>query len=133
MAVEFGSEYDVARTRKMNAEAEMAELELAKVHGALVVAEHVVDAWNDVLGSFKAKLMSVPTKLAPIVSAEDDPAICQKIVEDVINETLEELSSYTPSIDPTKANTSVVEAVEEEKPKAKRGRPKKSTAKKVLK
>jgi hypothetical protein len=129
--VEFGSDYDIARTRKMNAEAEMSELELAKVHGALVVADHVVDAWNDVLGSFKAKLMSVPSKLAPIVSAEDDPALCQKIVEDVINETLEELSSYTPEIDPTKANVS--EIVEEEKPKAKRGRPKKTTAKKVLK
>lgn len=133
MAVEFGSEYDIARTRKMNAEAEMAELELAKVHGALVIADHVVDAWNDVLGAFKAKLMSVPSKLAPIVSAEDDPALCQKIAEDIINETLEELSSYSPSIDPTKANVSELEPEKEEKPKSKAGRPKKGTAKKVLK
>ena len=36
--VKLGSSYDEARTRKVNAEAEIAELELAKIKGVLVVA-----------------------------------------------------------------------------------------------
>jgi phage terminase Nu1 subunit (DNA packaging protein) len=68
--VKVGSSYDEARTRKVNAEAEIAELELARVHGTLVLAADVVQAWEDVLGALKGKLLSIPTKAAPVVSAE---------------------------------------------------------------
>lgn len=101
--VKLGSSYDEARTRKVNAEAEIAELELAKVRGELVIAEDVVKAWDDVLSALKGKLLSIPTKAAPVVSAEPDAGSCQKILEDLINEALEELSNYEPEIDPTTA------------------------------
>lgn len=99
--VKIGSSYDEARTRKVNAEAEIAELELAKVHGTLVVAEDVVKAWEDVLGALKGKLLSIPTKAAPVVSAETEAGMCQNILEDLLNEALEELSNYDPSVNPT--------------------------------
>ena len=104
--VKLGSSYDEARTRKVNAEAEIAELELAKVRGELVKADDVVQAWDDVLSALKGKLLSIPTKAAPVVSAEPEAGSCQKILEDLINETLEELSNYEPRIDPTTANAS---------------------------
>ena len=104
--VKLGSSYDEARTRKVNAEAEIAELELAKVRGELVIAEDVVKAWDDVLAALKGKLMSIPTKAAPVVSAEPEAGSCQKILEDLINEALEELSNYEPKIDPTAATPS---------------------------
>ena len=99
--VSLGSPYDEARTRKVNAEAEIAELELARVHGTLVIAVDVVQAWEEVLGALKGKLLSIPTKAAPVVSAEPDAAQCQHILEDLMNEALEELSNYEPSIDPS--------------------------------
>ena len=99
--VKIGSSYDEARTRKVNAEAEIAELELAKVHGTLVIAEDVVKAWEDVLGALKGKLTSIPTKAAPVVSAETEAGMCQSILEDLLNEALEELSNYDPSINAT--------------------------------
>jgi hypothetical protein len=99
--VKIGSSYDEARTRKVNAEAEIAELELATVHGTLVVAEDVVKAWEEVLGALKGKLLSIPTKAAPIVSAENEAGICQDILEDLMNEALEELSNYDPSVNAT--------------------------------
>jgi hypothetical protein len=99
--VKIGSSYDEARTRKVNAEAEIAELELATVHGTLVVAEDVVKAWEEVLGALKGKLLSIPTKAAPIVSAESEAGICQDILEDLMNEALEELSNYDPSVNAT--------------------------------
>jgi hypothetical protein len=130
--VKLGSSYDEARTRKVNAEAEIAELELAQVHGRLVVAEDVVSAWTDVLGAVKARLMSVASKAAPVVSSETNPGMCQQIIEDLVREALEELSGYEPQISPT---TATVERPEEgdggaqAAPKAKRrrvGRPKKT-------
>jgi len=99
--VKIGSSYDEARTRKVNAEAEIAELELATVHGTLVVAEDVVKTWEEVLGALKGKLLSIPTKAAPIVSAETEAGICQDILEDLMNEALEELSNYDPSVNAT--------------------------------
>jgi phage terminase Nu1 subunit (DNA packaging protein) len=99
--VKIGSSYDEARTRKVNAEAEIAELELATVHGTLVVAEDVVKAWEEVLGALKGKLMSIPTKAAPVVSAESEAGMCQDILEDLMNEALEELSNYDPSVNAT--------------------------------
>ena len=105
-----GPTYEEARTRKVAAEAEIAELELKKVNGELVTAEDVVSAWNDVLAALKAKLLAVPVKGAPVVAAEINAAACQQIMEDLINEALEELSNYDPRIDPTKAT---VESFEE--------------------
>lgn len=104
--VAVGTPFDRARTRKIAAEAEIAELELAKVRGQLVVAEDVIKAWDDVLAALKGKLLSVPTKAAPVVSAEPEAGSCQKILEDLINEALEELSNYEPRIDPTTATPS---------------------------
>jgi hypothetical protein len=133
--VKIGSSYDEARTRKVNAEAEIAELELATVHGTLVVAEDVVKAWEEVLGALKGKLLSIPTKAAPIVSAESEAGICQDILEDLMNEALEELSNYDPSVNATETK-GTEEAPEDgnknTKPatKTKRksvGRPKKTT------
>ena len=130
--VKLGSSYDEARTRKVNAEAQIAEIELQKVRGELVPAEDVVNAWNDVLGALKSKLLSIPTKGAPILSTESKAGVCQKILEDLINEALEELSNYEPSTDPTKTTGITPEdgdgdAKAATPPKRKRvGRPKKT-------
>ena len=102
--VGIGTPYDEARTRKVNAEAEIAELELAKIRGELVVAEDVVKAWEDVLGALKAKLMAIPTKGAPVVATESEAGKCQAILEDLIREALEELSNYDPRISATTAS-----------------------------
>ena len=99
--VMIGSPYDEARTRKITAEAEIAELELAKVKAILVAAVDVVNAWQDVLNALRGKLLSVPSKAAPQLAVETEPAACQDICEQLINEALEELSNYDPLFDPT--------------------------------
>ena len=128
------ADYEEARARKVAAEAEITELELAKVRGELVVAEDVVSAWSDTLSSLKAKMVSIPSKAAPIVAAEDSAGGCQQVLEDLIREALEELSNYDPKIDA--ANTQRTTATPEEgdasseatsAPKRKRvGRPRKT-------
>lgn len=122
--VKIGGSYDEARTRKVTAEAEIAELELAKIQGTLVSADDVVKAWEDVFGALKAKLLSVPTKGAPILSTENDTPVCQRILEDLINEALEELANYDPKVGASKPKKTE-ESVEEKPTRAKRGRPRK--------
>jgi phage terminase Nu1 subunit (DNA packaging protein) len=126
--------YEEARARKVAAEAQIAELELAKVQGELVIAEDVVSAWSDTLSSLKAKIISIPSKAAPIVASEDSAGGCQKVLDELIREALEELSNYDPKIDA--ANTQGTSTALEESadsseaspaPKRKRvGRPRKT-------
>lgn len=126
--------YEEARARKVAAEAQIAELELAKVQGELVIAEDVVSAWADTLAGLKAKLVSIPSKAAPIVASDDSAGGCQKVIEDLVREALEELANYDPKIDP--GNTQRVASTPEESdgsaetasaPKRKRvGRPRKT-------
>lgn len=126
--------YEEARAKKVAAEAEITELELAKVRGELVVASDVVSAWIDTLMSLKAKLNSLPSKAAPLVAAEDEASVCQNVLDELVREALEELSNYDPKIDPTstkRAEASTQESNEsaEAATKAKRkpvGRPRKT-------
>lgn len=126
--------YDEARTRKVAAEAAIAELELAKVRNELALVGDVVKAWDDVLSAMKAKLLALPTKMGPILAAETDAAVIQKKLEEQIRDCLDELANYDPLSDPTGANI-VVEQSEagddgaEATTKTKRksvGRPKKA-------
>lgn len=133
--VVIGSSYDEARTRKVNAEAEIAELQLAKARGELALVEDVIAAWVDVLAATKAKLMAVPTKTATILATENDPKIIKTELEDQIRECLAELSNYDPLSDAgsTKQPVAEVEGGDDNTnpaPKTKRkrvGRPKKTT------
>jgi hypothetical protein len=126
--------YDEARTRKVSAEAEIAELELARIRGTLCLTEDVVKAWETVLHACRAKFLAMPTKIAPIVAHETDVSIIKDIVEDQIREALSELANYQPAIDPINTGTPAGKSVESDAPsdpapKAKRGgmgRPKKT-------
>jgi len=124
--VKLGSTYDEARTRKVTAEAEIAELELAKIQGTLVSADDVVKAWEDVLGALKAKLLSIPTKGAPVISTETDTPVCQRILEDLINEALEELSNYDPKVSAASSKTPSGPNDSKKPTRSRRGRPKKT-------
>lgn len=121
----IGSSYDEARTRKINAEAEIAELELQRIKATMCFTSDVVKAWESVLHACRAKLLAVPTKMAPIVSGISDTGVIKERIEEAIREALDELANYNPTVDPVK--TGVAAPVEEEAtPETKkRGRPRK--------
>lgn len=126
----IGSSYDEARTRKVNAEAEIAELELAKIRGTLCMTNDVVAAWESVLHACKAKFLALPTKVAPILATETDVVVAKDHLENAIREALTELSNYQPSIDPVRTGSVAqedvpVETAVTEQPKRRVGRPKK--------
>jgi len=90
------ADYNAARARKMEADAQMAELELLQAKGKLVPAEDVAGAWVDVLAAMKARLMALPSVCAPICATETELATVQSILENQIREALDELSAYQP-------------------------------------
>lgn len=104
--------YDEARTRKVAAEAAIAELELAKIRGDLADVSAVVSAWEDVLAALKGKLMSIPTKMGPVFAADDDALSIQSKLEAQIRECLDELSNYQPLSNPTSTGVAVSELEE---------------------
>ena len=126
--VMLGSDYDMARTRKMNADAEIAEMELAELRLKLCNTSDVISAWADVLNACRAKLLSLPSKIAPILATEDDAAVIKELLDEQIYEALNELSNYRPEIHPTQMAESVEKGADEEPVEQKRkpGRPRKA-------
>ena len=90
------ADYNAARARKMEADPQMAELELLQAKGKLVPAEDVAGAWEDVLAAMKARLLALPSVCAPVCATETELAAVQSILENQVREALDELSSYQP-------------------------------------
>lgn len=86
-----------ARRRKLAAEAGLTELELHIANGKVVKIEDASRPWFQMVGAARAKLLSLPNKLGPVLAIETDPLICQSLVEAGINEALSELSGYEPT------------------------------------
>jgi len=80
------------RTRKIKAEAELAEIDLAHQRGETINVDAAAIVWGEVLSVAKGRLLSIPAKLAPIVAVEDAPAICKALIEEQVFEVLDELA-----------------------------------------
>lgn len=84
--------FDDAKTRKMSADAELAEAELARVRKTQVPVEDVARAFGDEITACRAKMLSIPTKVGPRVAIETDENVCRDLIEREIIEALNELS-----------------------------------------
>lgn len=84
---------DEARRRKLAAEAAMMELDLAKRRGEVIEIEQVAAIIGDDYANVRAKLLSLPTKLAPMLTGIEDPLECKALIERGVTEALEELTA----------------------------------------
>jgi hypothetical protein len=82
---------DEARIRKITADAALAELQLERERGEVVRIEDVAKAIGDEYAAVRAKLLSIPTKLAPRIALEDGEAACRDLLAREITEALNEL------------------------------------------
>ena len=85
-------DYNSARARKMEADADLAELELLQAKKELLSANDVLNSWTEVLAAMRAKMLSLPTVTAPLVANETDIGAIQHIIEKQIHEALNELT-----------------------------------------
>jgi hypothetical protein len=83
-----------AKLRLLTAQADKAELELNSLSEKYVSAEELEFEWSSLVLAFRAKMLSMPSKLAMILAGASEPAKAHKILEDEIYDALTELSKY---------------------------------------
>lgn len=85
------------RTRLTKVQADIAELELAISKGKLVPVEIAGKLWEKIIIAFRAKLLVLPTKLAPVLTGKKSTGKIKEIIEKYVKEVLEELTTIDAS------------------------------------
>jgi phage terminase Nu1 subunit (DNA packaging protein) len=81
----------------------ISEVKLRRLRQELLEAKDVEQFLTEMLVAFRARLVVIPQKLAPLVIAESDVNKIRDLLEGEIFEAIEELSEY----DPLKIDTNV--------------------------
>lgn len=74
----------------------ISELKLQTMKGELHKSEDVEHVMTDMLVSIKTKLLSMPTKLAPILVSRNDIDFVRSTINREVLDTLNELKDYNP-------------------------------------
>jgi len=85
-------DFSTERTRKTRLEADILELEKAQLEGQLLPVDQVQAAWGRLAAAFRARMLALPTKTAPLVVAAESFIAAEKILTDAIHDALAELS-----------------------------------------
>lgn len=85
------------RARLACAQANKTEIEVNILKGRVYRAEKVERAWTEMIANCRARLVVIPTRLAPIVSAEDDQKKNEVSLRDAVYDALNELKNYEPT------------------------------------
>lgn len=94
-----------AKTRKLEAEADIAEFKMAQIRGNLVPLDLVGKAVANQYANLRAKLLGLPANLAGVlVSAPDETAI-REYLEGAIHAALEELATAGVFADVRRSNS----------------------------
>ncbi|MEN9887944.1 MAG: hypothetical protein RL758_2522 [Pseudomonadota bacterium] len=92
-AGDFGDEdFQMARTRREIAEANLAEMREAELEGKLIRVDAIRAAWAKRISGTRDALMQLPHRLAPILAAETDMERVSRVLDDELRQALAELS-----------------------------------------
>ena len=91
-AADNGSELDRERTRLTKAQADKTELEVAELRAELVRTPLIEQHWQAMVAAMRAKVVSIPSKVAPQVAGPDDLNRVQELIQAVVFEALAEIA-----------------------------------------
>ena len=83
----------VEEVSERKAIARIKTLEADKLEGRLIDADQALNTWKNTIAKVKAKLISIPPKLALQLSGIDNPKEIQSILRTVIDEALQEFGA----------------------------------------
>jgi phage terminase Nu1 subunit (DNA packaging protein) len=86
-------DFEEARRRKMAAEAAMSELDLAQRRQELVPVEDIAAIIGEEYSNLRAKLLAIPTKLAPQLQGVEELSEAKAVIELAITDAMEELTA----------------------------------------
>ena len=84
--------YNEARAQREHWNAQIAEMEARKMAGELIEAAEVGAAVQRLHVNFRAKVLGIPTKLAPVLLGVETLAEIESMLTDAVHEALQELS-----------------------------------------
>ena len=87
-----GEDHDAARTRLRISEANLSEMREAEERGALIRIDAVKAALSVAMATAREALLQIPSRLAPLLAANTDPASVQNLLHGEIHQALEHLS-----------------------------------------
>lgn len=90
--------YEDEKIKLTAAQAEKTELEVEVMKGSLVPREQIDMFLSVMLSSFRARMLSLPTKAAHALIGVMDINEVEEILKEYVNEGLSELSNYDPSV-----------------------------------
>ncbi|MFT5872805.1 MAG: phage terminase Nu1 subunit (DNA packaging protein) [Clostridium sp.] len=93
-----GLDPDKERALLTRRQREKLDIEIAAMRGSMHLSNDVERVMNDMLANFKAKLISIPTKVAPILIARNDISEIQELLQKEFFEVLQEFSDYNPAL-----------------------------------
>lgn len=93
-AVGNGTEtLEEAKRRREITNADLAEIDLAERRGRVVPIEHVAKQVGRLLSSVRARLLAIPTKVAPVAQTAGSAEEIRSMIEDSIREAMTEIVS----------------------------------------
>jgi phage terminase Nu1 subunit (DNA packaging protein) len=87
------SKIEETRRRMLAARTAKAELEIAAAEGALMPLADVERRWLDKGMRMKQRMLSIPSRAAPLVAVQSDPAAAEAVVRRLVEEALAELDA----------------------------------------
>ena len=88
-----GKSLTAAKIRQASADAELKEIAISEQKGRLVPIEAVMEVYGENISNIRAKLLSMPTKLAPELFGKDLISIQSKLKTEIY-ELLKDLADY---------------------------------------
>jgi phage terminase Nu1 subunit (DNA packaging protein) len=87
------TDYDTERTRKVKIEADILGIQKAQIEGRMIPSEKVEAAWVSLVSAFRARMLAIPSRCAPIIAGLGSYVEVENTLTDVIHEALTELSN----------------------------------------
>ncbi len=92
------AEWQKERARLTKAKADVAEMQAAIMKGTVHESGSVEAVWTDMLMSTRARLLAIPRSQATLLAEEEDANKIEEILTSRIDDALNELSDYDPSL-----------------------------------
>ena len=121
------ADFHIEKARLVKLQADKTQMEVDELGGKLVRVDEVKKELYSAITDCKNRLLSIPSKAAPIVTNETNPAIVQGVLDDLVREALTELSKEKDEPDESTVNNQSGDDGVDPTPKVKRkrlGRPK---------
>jgi hypothetical protein len=98
------------RTRLTKYQADIAQLQFQKSKGELISTNRAGQVWGEIVSSVRARLLGLPTKLAPVIAIGSSIPEIKECLETAIHEVLNELTE--PNLETLARDESSTEGVE---------------------